>query len=285
MRKVTFALLLLTIMPAATCRAQTPATAPATAPAAAPGGTLKVMALSVGRPGHISDNLGNSWGNWPAGTQVSCLYTDTGRNLIQINEEGSKFTSFTDDQGKNLLEKTESPFGDTGMRMMPNFSPDGHQCQFSLEAQSVPGPKAKAIRIKGYVVAVSGTDVKTETQKDVALTKDTKVKLGQLEATISEVTSDKGFDGQEQTVFTLDSSKPFDTLKELTAQGADGKEVKLTSQVWVSSNMVGPGGVGSSYSRSYGVKGKVDKVSLTAKLYSKVENFKIPVDLTVSVGL
>ena len=213
-----------------------------------------------------------------AGTNVSLYVSMPGKTIIELDEDACQLTKFTDDKGTVLAEPGSAKGFDSWLGSFAHIADDGHSCTPSISSKKLPAAGASALVIDATLVFICG-DQPELAQCDVALTQGTPVKLGTVAAKITEVGKPKY--GNMKCSVTFTSSQSFDTIHKLVFLDSAGKEIKSRN----TSNSCSSFGSASTYTRTYGLAKKVDKVTAKINYWGKIETVTVPVKLNVQMGL
>ena len=261
-----------------------PAKAPAK-PVAKPAAKTKVsvVGLSIARakPG---DKYGRSTaGALSAGTHLYLQIVRDDKFFISVDKKATTLEIFADDKGRELAlpgpaERWELRWLGT---MLNSISADGHTYSFSVQAtKRIPTPGSKALKVKATVLILCGSDEKFAEQKDLALKAGTKITVGPVPMTIKEVREQK-WGKETNTLITMESNKSFDPIKQIKFFDADGKRIP--------GRRTGSGHFGMlgkyTYTRTISLSAKADKATLKMAYFGKTEKLKVPVDVSVGLGL
>jgi len=235
------------------------------------------LTIAKAKPG---DKFGGSYliGR-PAGVAIILRLVEPNRSIVALDAEASRLTSFVDDKGTDLSapKKGASGFGSDWLGSFPDIGKDGHSCQFEVRGH-LPAKGAAKLSLRAEIVYRCGTGAET-IASTTQLTKGAAFPFGPVNVTIDEV-KDASW-GQSKMTFTLKSDKTFEAVKSVTFLDAEGKEIKHSA--------MGSGRMGFgkkfTYTRSFGLHRKVEKVTVKVEYYSKIETVRMPLDLTVGVGL
>jgi len=240
---------------------------------------VEVLALRIAKP-DPDDKYGRSLApGMQAGTQISCRVAVKGKHVIRIDDRAGTLTRLADDTGKALAKPGVSSFRNRWLRTNRLYGKKDGYAHFQLAAKKVPASGATKIQAQAKVVLITGAEEKTIELKDVALEAGEAIRIGTVPASISKIRAD-GY-GKTKLTITLKNDVGFDALKTISFLDAAGKEIKHRS--------AGSGQFGYSkkytYTRDFGLEQKVDKVTIKATYFSKLERVTIPVDLSVGAGL
>ncbi|MEX2185467.1 MAG: hypothetical protein WD875_01680 [Pirellulales bacterium] len=247
---------------------------------------IEVVGLQVSKPLPIKEKKDNRFQMQTdsmfgsPGTHIHFFVTDPQRDVLDVEEKGSKATC-TDDKGKDLATATkdENPhFFPTGSPFSAREAKDNGGTIIELEFPNTPAKGASKVIVKGEVALRCGIGEIVVDKKDVALKPKTAVKAGPVEFTINSA-EDQDF-GDVKFMIELKASQPFDAIREIEFLDADGKTIEHEN---MGSSSFGFGGK-MEYQRNIGLHKKVDKCTLRIKHYKTIETVKVPLDLEVGVG-
>jgi hypothetical protein len=237
-----------------------------------------VGGLSIARA-KKDDKFGRSMAfSMQAGTNVSLYVSMPGKTIIELDRNASKLTKFTDDKGTVLAEPGSAKGFESWLGSFPHIADDGHSCAPSVGSKKLPAAGASALIIDATLAFICGEAPKT-VQSDVSLTKGTPVKLGTVAAKIRKV-GEPSY-GKMKSSVTFTSSQSFDTIRKLVFLDSAGKEIKSRGSGHGSSTF----GSKKTYSRTYDLAKKVDKVTIKIDYWGKIETVTVPVKLNVQMGL
>lgn len=237
----------------------------------------KVVGVSVSLPDPDSEYGGGAVFGQQPGTAV----------YVQVRNEELFFTGLAKDGDEDktsmkLLDETgkeienENSFSSFGFGT--NVSEDGHTVTIPVNASGLPPKDAGRIQVKGTIVLVVAKDEKTD-EVAMELEQGAKLKLGNVDVRISEIEKDPY--GDDGWALSFESSQSMDAIAELTFLDGSGKEMESNSTGGYESGFSGE----MTYSRSYMVNGKTDKLSVRVRYFQTTEELEIPVDLPVTLGL
>jgi hypothetical protein len=205
-------------------------------------------------------------------TSVALEVRLKGKQLLlqAVDSSKSKVTEFKDDKGTDLLPKEAF------------FKPSFSQVQVARDRSAVvvsyyssaaaPVKGATKVTIKGELLLVCGSEEKTTDEKEVEMKAKTEAKLGDFTIKID---TEKGF-GNSGGSFTLTSDKP--NFKSLQVKDADGKAVETFT-------FGTPYFFNKKWNMAYSLRKQVAKPKISITYYSKEETVKVPVDVSIGLGL
>ncbi len=212
------------------------------------------------------------------GTAVAVRIATPGRHIISIDHETSTLVKFADDKGTVLGTPGKQTSGKRWLRHFANISDDHRSCTPWIESKKLPAAGATRLEIEATVALVCGTDEKSGTAS-AALTKGTKLKLGPIDAEIAEVKDSRRGDMKVQVKFS--SSQSFDAIRKIEFLGPDGAKIKHGTG---GSSRWSMGGK-ATYTRTYRLAKKVETLTVKVTYFGKLETLKVPLKLSVGVGL
>ena len=238
---------------------------------------VKVVGVSVALPDPDSEYGGATVPGRQPGTEVYVQVRNdrmffTG--LAKKADEDKSSVKLLDDKGNEI--DNDNDFSSFGFGT--NVSTDGHSVTIPVSATGLPPKDAGRIQVKGTIVLVVAKDEKTE---DVAieLVQGSKLKLGNVDVKVSEIEKDPY--GDDGWALSFESSKSMDAIAEITFLDGTGKEMESSSNGGYESGFSGE----MTYVRSYSVTGKTNKLSAHVRYFQTTEDFEVPVDLPVTLGL
>jgi hypothetical protein len=211
-------------------------------------------------------------------TTVSLYVSMPGKTIIKLDRDACMLTEFTDDKGTVLAKPGNGKGFQSWLGSFPHIAKDGHSCTPSVHSEKLPAAGASALILDARLAFICGEAPKTA-QCDVSLTKGTPVKLGMVATKIKKV--GKPSYGKMKLSVTFTSSQSFDTIRKLVFLDSAGKEIKSRG----SGNGSSTFGSKKTYSRTYDLAKKVDKVTIKIDYWGKIETVTVPVKLNVQMGL
>ena len=191
------------------------------------------------------------------------------RTLLGVLENPSECLSFTDDKG-------------TDFRPSAKFESGGGMHPFRYGAiqvfsPTIPAAGASRISFKGKIVALCGSEPKTEDYKDVELRKGAAITVGSLVLTVAEAETKKGhfrlkLEAREELnaitemVFLDQADQPLTWTQSEDSQGEDQAKQAVSG-------------------REFQFASAIDHVTFRITYYSKLERIGIPVNCSVGVDL
>jgi hypothetical protein len=243
--------------------------------AAAEQTSVRIVGLRIVKPEPGEERKSVVFGSWP-GTALHVHIRRPDKYLIDLDEDASQLTTFTDDKETNLLRKGRGHFSKPGISS--RLEEDGHGCVVELKSAFTPAPGATTVRAEATLVLLCGSDEKSAEQKGLELKAGNQITAGPVPLKIKEV----GQEGWGKTKMTLEltASQDLSAIKEFAFAKPDG--TKIEHQV------TGKGKWGFAgqmeYMRTIGLHEKVDKVDVRVTYFSKVEKLTVPVKIATGVG-
>ena len=242
------------------------------------GPTVIVGGLSIARAKKDDKFGGSMVFGMQAGTNVSLYVSMPGKTIIELDRNASKLTKFTDNKGTVLAKPGSAKGFESWLGSFPHIAKDGHSCTPSVGSKKLPAAGASALSIDATLAFICGDQPETA-QWDVSLTKGTPIKLGTVAAKIRKV--GKPSYGKMKSSVTFSSSQSFGSIRKLVFLDSAGKEIKSRG----SGNGSSTFGSKKTYSRTYDLAKKVDKVTIKIDYWGKIETVTVPVKLNVQMGL
>ena len=217
--------------------------------------------------------------NRQLGTKVGLLVTSSDKAIVKLDEEKSKVTVFSDDQETDLI-KVKGRFGrKSGVFRMTSEAKDGKAIITHVESSGVPKKGAKNLTLKGGLVVSLASKSKEVRSELTVLKKGEKLVLGEDAFEINSL--GKPDWGDDPIQVELKSSVSYKDFKGFHFYDSEGNKVE--------SNRSGSGSMGifgkRTYTVSFNLKKKVDKIVLAVDEWSDLEIVKIPFDFTIGAGL
>jgi len=204
-------------------------------------------------------------------TRVTFLLKYPGKQFLGV-DPSSKLTTLKDDKGNSLMDEKQAFAANFGT--YPQIALDRTAMLVMVSAYGkAPGKGATKLILKGDLVVVCGTDEKSEELKKFKFEAKAKAKAGDFEVT---VTQEKGgFDGKEGPQFTMISKTR--AIKSFVVKTGDGKSAEVYPRGWFPS--------GDKWTFNYALAKPLEEGSITVTYFAKEEKVKVPIDLTVGLGL
>ena len=217
--------------------------------------------------------------NRQLGTKVGVLVTSSDKAIVKLDEEKSKVTVFSDDQETDLI-KVKGRFGrKSGVFRMTSEAKDGKAIITHVESSGVPKKGAKNLTLKGGLVVSLASKSKEVRSGLTVLKKGEKLVVGEDAFEVNSL--GKPDWGDDPIQVELKSSVSYKDFKGFHFYDSEGNKVE--------SNRSGSGSMGifgkRTYTVSFNLKKKVDKIVLAVDEWSDLEIVKIPFDFTIGAGL
>lgn len=209
-----------------------------------------------------------------AGTSVYLKIQLKGKTILSIDE--AETPKIFGKDGEDLTGDSKKYRG--SLRFRANYNPERDACTVPISGGKIPPTGSDKISVKGAITFVCGAAPKTETvEGDVK--KDGKFKIANVDSKIQRLA--KGFKENSSRI-SFRGSKSFDAVSEIYAVDKDGQEYKGSS---AGSSSFGIGGK-MTYDRSFQFECKQDQIAKFKVVYfSKLEKVKVPVDVSLGLGL
>jgi len=243
--------------------------------------TIEPIAMTVSRTEALKESPKDEKVNPRAGnTKITFLARLGQLNIIALDVESSKLTTFADDN-KQPLFKAGAKSDSSGKHWLgdrPNIVADNHACTFTVEADRLPSKGAKSIIIDATIVFRCGSQAET-------ISSTTTLKVGsefQMGSDKVKITSVKDTQwGQSKRSFSLSSSTDLGAIISITFLDSDGKTIGHSPMGSGKFTSVGK----VTYTRSFGLHKKTDKITAKVEYFTKIETIKIPLSTKLSIGL
>ncbi len=244
---------------------------------------VEMAGLQVTAKGYVSEgeNEFNSLRafNRQLGTKVGLLVTSSDKTIVKLDEEKSKVIVFSDDQETDLI-KVKGRFGKkSGVFRMTSKAKDGKAVITHVESSGVPKKGTKTLTLKGGLVVSLASKSKEVRSELTVLKKGEKLVVGE---DAFEVNSLRKPDwGDDPIQVELKSSVSYKDFKGLHFYDTKGNKIE--------SERSGSGSMGifgkRTYTVSFNLKKKVDKIVLAVDEWSDLEVVKVPFNFTIGAGL
>lgn len=203
------------------------------------------------------------------------------RHFIGFDPEASRIIACSDDCGTDLTAETRlSLFYEFNGPLDGTVYEGGEKCHVLASVPGAPAADAKQITLEATLAIRCAQTTKTVEQRDIPLVEGSKITVGPVPLRIESV-KDYDYHGYRQA-FKLVSNQADDVIKSISFRGPDGK-------VLVHKTI---GGLNTSCGKNcfrseteYGLRQKVDRVTLRVTYYSDVEIYSVPVKIVTSEGL
>jgi len=217
--------------------------------------------------------------NRQLGTKVGLLITSSDKAIVKLDEEKSKVTVFSDDQETDLI-KVKGRFGrKSGVFRMTSEAKDGKAIITHVESSGVPKKGAKNLTLKGDLVVSLASKARELRSELTVLKKGEKLVVGEDAFEVNGL--GKPDYGDSPIQVELKSSVSYKDFKGLHFYDSKGNKIE--------SDRSGSGSMGifgkRTYTVSFNLKKKVDKIVFAVDEWSDLEVVKVPFDFTIGAGL
>jgi len=203
-------------------------------------------------------------------TNVTFLLRYPGKQLLGV-DQSSELKSLKDDKGNSLVD--DKGFFKLNFSTYPQIAKDRTAMLVSVNAYNkAPGKGATKVLLKGDLMVLCGTDEKSEEVKKFEFKDKGEAKAGDFKL---KVTQEKGF-GNQGATFSLVS--PTNAIKSLVVKDADGKDVDVYAGAPFPS-------APKEFTVTYTLQKPVKEGKVTITYFTKSEKVKVPIDLSVGLGL
>lgn len=212
------------------------------------------------------------------GIELQLAVKVPGKPILSVDADNSKLVRFVDDQGTDLAKG--APTGFFSWVSLSNAFRDEptDSCLLDIKTKTLPSGKAGRLEIEAEIALIAASGSQTKEQK-VQLKKGTKITCGPVPMTLGNVEK-SSFGGSELNV-QISSDQRMDAIKSLVFVDAKGKEIEVQP---MGESSFGFGGK-KTYTKSFGLPKKLGAVTIKITSYAKMEAVKVPVKLSVGMGL
>ncbi|MBL8808605.1 MAG: hypothetical protein JNM43_00390 [Planctomycetaceae bacterium] len=233
---------------------------------------IEIAGLGIGKKDPDSEfGQGLSMMRQP-GLEVDVFFKLPGKTVLSIDNKKSAVVLSTAD-GKEL--PLEEMF-DGNYRLQLNEEPGAGIV--SLKTGLLPDKKTASLKLEGDFVFNVGADLKTA-DVELKLVKDSTVKFGPLDVTVSQVGD--GYGDPYKQSFELSSKKSFEAIAKVEFLDAKGNVIESTG--------AGSGSFGFAdevtYSQSWQIASDAKAVKARISYFNKSESVKLPCKLEFGLGL
>ena len=209
------------------------------------------------------------------GTAITLRVARRDRYLLGLDRKASRLIAFRDDRKTELVSESARLLG-TWLDGRQWTSDDGRECIFDLLARRIPARGAREVSLHAELAFHCGVGAVTDEHAGFRLEKDRKLTVGALEMKISEVQRDPN-----ATYVTFSTPEVPQKIARIAFLDADGKQIEAHN---LGRSVVGFMG-NTIHETTFGLKKRVDTVTLRIKHFRKIRKLTVPVNVTVSVGL
>jgi len=243
--------------------------------------TIEPIAITVSKTDPLKESPKDIKADPRAGsTEITFLARLGGCNIIAMDRDSSELTTFVDDK-KQMLFKADAKSDLTRKRWLgsrPIISDDNHACAFTIEADRLPSKGAKFIIIDAAIAFICGSQPET-ISSTTALKVGSEFQMGSDKVKITAVKDTQW--GQSKMSFSLSSSTDLRAINSISFLDSDGKPIghsPMGSGKFTVTDQV-------TYTRSFGLHKKTDKITAKVEYFTKIETITIPLSAKLSVGL
>ncbi len=233
---------------------------------------IEVVGIGISKPSGPGGGLISHGMQVNGGVTLTLLVPAGDRTFVNFDKEASRIDSCTDDQGNSLV----APPDDLNVKQFGSFDShldrDGKRCFVSVSLPGIPAKGTQKIQFKATLVIHAGSQDKSEEQKDVPLKSGSEITVGPVPMRINSV---------QERMITLHSDQPRDAIKWIDFFDSDGNVVEYDE---LGSNSTGFKGE-QSYSITYALHEKLDKVTVRITYLTDVETLTLPVNVEAGLGL
>lgn len=210
------------------------------------------------------------------GTAMVLIMEDPNGGFIEISTTKSKLTSFTDNKGTNLIEKTR--FNNEGLGSFPKISDDGKAGMFEIKGNNLPARGAVAVKAKGKLVVLCATKKKQFKSKPFKMKVGETITVGKAAFLIKKV--GKPAFGDSAVEISLEAKRDLNEIAEFRFEDTAGKAIKSK-----------PGGTSRfafndsvTVTKSHGLARKVDQCVMILDIWIDMHEVDVPFDVTAGIG-
>lgn len=253
---------------------------------------VEVVSVQVNKPfwGHGMGLAGSR-----SGTSLGLRIVSPDTQIISFDQQASRLEVLVDDRGTDLIEPESKPFGWKNMQHFmassyPGDKPGQQQWGVQVGGDGVPVPGATKVILKATLVVRCGQKEATVEKKDLNLKEGAKLDVGILALEVRETEALKGPSTpwrpaedpykDSKTWIRLSATEPLDAIKAVAWLGPDGKEIKSHHLM----NSTQGNNKGTTYSRTYGLAEKIEKVGVKIVYYDDIETVRLPLSIETGVG-
>lgn len=217
--------------------------------------------------------------NWHSGTRIALLVTSKDKAIVNVDKDGSQVTALADEKGTDFT-KAKGKFGRSGAKFgFPDFSDDQKAMMVDVESAGIPAKGTKELRLKGELAISMASKSELKKSEAVELKKGAKVVVGEHTFEVTE--AGKPDWGEDPLSVAFKSSVSHKDFKEVIFYDADGNVIESRRSSSGSMGMFGK----KTYTVTFNLKKKVDKIILGLDEWSDLEVVKVPLDLKIGTGL
>lgn len=233
---------------------------------------MEIASLSIAKKDPGSES-GQSLSQFKSpGLEVEVYFALPDQTVLSIDSKQSQVAMTSDDGGElPLRDQFDGPYN-------LNLLEDRSAGTIQLQSENVPGEKSTKLSLNGTFVVNVGKDKKTQIV-ELKIAQDSKIKLGSVEATVSQV--GEAFGDPFKQMIELSAKESFDSISQI--EFLDSKDNVIES------SSAGSGRMGFNdeitYSSSWQIASEAKSVKVRVSYFSKTESVKLPVNLEFGLGL
>lgn len=243
---------------------------------AAPDPVVDVVGVQVVRP--VGFGQGKVRGR-QVGTRVLLRVSAPGRCFADILPAASPVSAFRDDKGTDLVP-ADGAGVDRGWEPDLQVCPDGSRCIVEVAAARAPATGARSIHVDAQVALRCGQGARKHRREELRLARGAKLTAGGADMEVHSVQEGEFGGGAVLAVVFVTKKNP-EAIRKLAFLDEDGKEIP--SRV-LRRRKCGFSGA-STHEIIFGLGKAVAAAGVEVTTFEKVETVKVPVNLTVGLGL
>lgn|GEM_PF-1831278 len=258
---------------------------------------LEVSALHIVSNSILNDEVARVFHGAP-GTRVALTVSAPAGGITQFDLDSSTIAKFIDDKGNDLkarslapLKKGE-PLAHIGFGLHPHVSMDGKHCLFDISTPNLPAKNSTTLKLEGLVTLLCATQKAENVFKAVPLAPSKEkpiIVVAKMELFVADVKAGEPVTDAEGKKYapewpislTLRTHQDVPELAEIKFFKADGSEIKsqraFTSRMGIFGNL--------TVDWTYNLAEKVDTATLKVYVWSDLVKKRVPMNLTIGVGL
>lgn len=203
------------------------------------------------------------------------------RHFIGFDPDASQIIACSDDRGTDLTAETRlSLFYEFNGPLDGTVYEDGEKCHVMASVPGAPAADAKEITLEATLAIRCAQATKTVEQRDIPLVEGSKITVGPVPLRIESV-KDYDYDGYRQA-FKLVSGETKDAIKSVSFRGPDGKALVHKT---IGGLITSCGKGCYRHENEYGLRQKVDRVTVRVTYYSDIAIYSVPVKIVTREGL
>ena len=223
--------------------------------------------------------------NAPTGTSLAVLIDAGGGQIVKIDVDASRISSFTDNKGTDLMKEKPQKKQEGGMMMMqpqmgfgafPNISTDRKLAAVEITAPVVPAAAATALLIDAELIVSIGKQTKTSTVRNAPL-KPGKLNVPGHQISIKKVGKPDWGEEHELAVTFGMTTKSADMIAEIIFLDAANKKIEARQ----TSTMQ----MGDIAEITFDLPKKIETATIKFVMWDGLEQITIPLKQRVGLGL